>query len=331
MMKKITLDLKSSPVFSELGQSARRWSVALITAITTAVMSLPAFSAAPEIFTPLPGKPRLANLEIEIWPEYDRSAVLVFLKGKLASGTGQAISLRLPVSSGGPAAVAQSNAAGGKLLNLPYERSDDKNFVTLTIQPPERFFHIEFYDKLDTANQKREYRYLWPGDIAVEQLSVHVQQPATSTGFAITPKFGDSAPGGDTLTYWTKDLGAAPAGKGVPITVRYTKNDARTSMELLGPPPPSAADAQASSKLDFSTPSVTDSTVPDSFDRVAYWTVAILALLAAIAVGFLWRRRGKPVAVAGRAGFCTQCGNAFRAEDRFCSKCGAAVSVGTTG
>ena len=71
-------------------------------------------------------KARLAHLEIEIWPEYDQSAALIILKGELAADSARAVSLRIPAASGGPIAVAQASAAGGNLLNMPYERSDGK-------------------------------------------------------------------------------------------------------------------------------------------------------------------------------------------------------------
>jgi hypothetical protein len=327
-MNKMTTDSNRRPGDTKPARGARRRAAAAITVLALALMCLPAFAADLELLTPLPGKSRLANMEIEIWPEYDRPAVLVFLKGEVASGVGQSISLRLPATSGGPSAVAQTSTAGGDLLNLPYDRIDAKDFITLRIQPPGRFFHVEFYDKLDTANAKREYRYSWPGDLTVDHLSVHVQQPSSSGNFTITPKFTDSAPGSDTLIYWTKDMGAAPAGKALPITIRYTKSEARTSKELLGATSSTVAGAPATSAAisDSRPVSDSDSAMPGSVDPLVYLIPAvILALLAAVAAVFLWRRRRALHGAAGGAGFCTKCGNPLRGEDRFCSKCGTAV------
>jgi hypothetical protein len=293
-----------------------------IAVLAVTLACVPAHAAEMELLTKLPGKSRLVNLEIEIWPEFDRPAALVLLKGELANA-GQSISLRLPVSSGGPAAVAQSIAAGGNLLNLPYERIDGKEFITLRITPPERFFHIEFYDKLDTGKEKRDYRYQWPGDIAADHVSVHVQQPAAVTNFAITPAFTDGAPGGDTLTYWTKDMGAVPVGKTLPIAIRYTKTDARTSKEILGPSASASAAAPAAD-----APLTSASPVAYSFDARSEWISAAIFVLIGVAGGvLLWHRRSKPSKPAAAAGFCTKCGNTLRTDDRFCSKCGASVTV----
>lgn len=84
------------------------------------------------------GNPRLASLNIEIWPEYDRPAALVILKAVLAQGVmlPAAVTLRLPASSGGPSAVAFSSTAGGDLLNLKHERESAGEFVTLKFDVP---------------------------------------------------------------------------------------------------------------------------------------------------------------------------------------------------
>jgi zinc-ribbon domain len=152
------------------------------------------------------------------------------------------------------------------------------------------------------------------------------QQPSTSTAFAITPEFSDSSPRNDTLIYWTKDMGAVPEGKALPITIGYTKSNARTSKELLGTITSAAADAPAASTLLSGLPA-SDSDESGPVDpRVHLVLAAIFALLAAVLAGFIWRRRRLAVTAATDAGFCTQCRNPLRAGDRFCSKCGAAVS-----
>jgi hypothetical protein len=322
-MNKMTIGSNRQPGHATRVRDARYRLIAAIAALAVALVCVPARAADSTLLNKLPGKPRLVNLEIEIWPEYDRPAALVFLKGELAAVAGQTISLRLPASSGGPAAVAQSSTAGGNLLNLPYERIDAKDFITLRIRPPERFFHIEFYDTLNTAREQREYRYLWPGDLAADHVSVHVQQPSGASAFAITPAFTDNVPGNDTLLYWTKDMGASPLGKALPITIRYTKSDARTSKEMLGPAQPAAA-----ATLDADALPNADAAVPGSFDPRTDWIpAAIFALLGVVGCGFLWRWRRMSVNAARGPGFCNQCGNPLRADDRFCSKCGAAVSA----
>jgi len=279
--------------------------------------------------------PRLASLEIDIWPEFDRPAALVILKAEIAGDVTlpASVSLRIPSSSGGPAALAYAASADGELLNLAYQRTDTQpNFIALTFSTPERFFHVEFYDPLRTDNTNRNYTYVWPGDLPVDRLSVQVQQPAGATELSGQPELGAGAVGPDGLTYRQADLGAFDADQTLTIDIRYQKTDPRTSAEILGlatPTPPAAAARTGSD------------------DGAPRWLL-LLPLLAALVIGasvvILWgRRRWIPSTstrrleragrrrddAAGRrenaAGFCPQCGNPLRSGDRFCPECGAAV------
>lgn len=96
--------------------------------------------------------PRLASLNIEIWPEYDRPAALVILRAALAESVKlpATVTLKLPAASGGPSAVAHSTAADGNLLSLNYDRAKAGEFITVKFETPSRFFHVEFYEPIPT-------------------------------------------------------------------------------------------------------------------------------------------------------------------------------------
>jgi hypothetical protein len=269
--------------------------------------------------------PRLASLDIAVWPEFDRPAALVILRAEIAGDVGlpAAVSLRIPASSGGPAALAYAASADGQLLNLVYQRSDAQDFITLTFSTPEHFFQVEFYDPMAVAAVDRSYTYTWPGDLAADKLSVELQEPAAATGLSVKPELGPGEVRPDGLTYRQADLGAFGAGQTLAIGVRYQKTDSRTSTEILA----------AGTGSDEGAP--------------VWLVVALLALvvLAVCAGGIaLWRWRERQIVTpSGRAAraarrrekatgqresgtnFCPQCGAALRARDRFCPECGAAV------
>src|SRR3990170_4290140 len=161
-----------------------------ILTLILAVMLLPAFAAAPSARDVAKGKPRLASLQIEIWPEFDRpAAALVILKGEIAAGVPlpAAVSLRIAAASGGPSAVASSAGLDGNLANLKYDRKDAGEFITLKFETPERVFHIEFYDPLVTSAPGRSYTYAWMGDLPTDRLRVIVQEPATARDLSVQP------------------------------------------------------------------------------------------------------------------------------------------------
>jgi len=286
-----------------------------------AILPLPALAAAASASAAPKGNPRLASLHIEIWPEYDRPATLVILKGEIAPDVALPVpvSVRISALSGGPSAVATSSAASGGLLNAQYDREDAGDHITLKFKAPERFFHVEFYDPLATRAPERSYTYVWPGDFAAEQVDVVVQEPAAASKLSVQPNLDAEASGPDGLRYRSGKLGALVSGKQLPIKITYTKTDSRTSTEIFPP------------KVPATTSSSDQSPAPGMSGETSIWamiaSVALPLILGAGAGFLLWRRRERASAAeAGSAGFCAKCGAKSAPGARFCSKCGAALS-----
>jgi len=284
--------------------------------VVLTILVLPAFAAAPPTGNAAQVTPRLASLRIDIWPEYDRQAALIILKAQLSPDTllPAVVSLRLPAASGGPSAVAFASAAGSELFNLQHEVTSTGNDSTLRFTAPQRFFHIEYYDALATGSSLRTYTYVWPGDLAVDRLSVRFQEPATASDVSVLPDLGPGTAGPDGLFYRTLDLGAYEAGKQLPVAIRYAKPDSRTSVEIL--------------KLN--TPAAKSPGPAGLFESNPAWTVFV-TIVVALTVGlglaalwWVWRRRRAASGVRPAiAGFCSQCGSALARDNRYCSSCGA--------
>ena len=272
--------------------------------LVLAIILLPALAAGPSSGGAPKGNPRLASLQIEIWPEFDRLAALVILNGELAADVAlpAAVSLRIAASSGGPTAVASRTGPSANLFNLKYDRKNAGDFITVSFEVSERFFHVEFYEPLATGTPERSYTYVWPGDLAADRLSVIVQEPATASNLAVQPKLDAAVAGKNGLFYRSAELGALEAGKHLPIRVSYTKTNPRTSEEILKP-----------TALDSSP--------------VPIWILALAAAGLVIGAGAAlvwWRWRGNmSEEPPGGAGFCSKCGAQSASGDRFCSKCGA--------
>jgi hypothetical protein len=260
--------------------------------------------------------PRLASLTIEIWPEYDRPAALVIVRGVVADDVKlpAAMTLRLPAASDGAAAVAYSTSADGNLLNLPHEQAKSGDYVTVKFQLPERFFHVEFYAPIATGDAARTFRYTWPGDLAVGRATLIVQEPATAQGLVTEPELKELSSGAAGLNYRSGDLGALAAGKAVPVTIKYTKSDARPTVDIKGlrtaqPAPPSAPAPAAPVAASSNLP-------PWVLPMTAF---VALGLVSALLVVLMWRRRQAP----GSSAYCRKCGAPLRQGDKFCGKCGA--------
>jgi hypothetical protein len=293
--------------------------VLVIAMLLFGIMPRPALAADPASRSATQENARFASLVIEIWPEFDRRATLVILKGELPADLAlpAAVSLRIPASSGGPSAVAFGTAARGELFNLAYDRADADDFITLRFKAAQRFVHIEFYDLLATGAPDRRYTYVWPGDLAVDQLSVRVQEPAAASNVSVQPDLGTGFAGPDGLVYRTAALGALDAGRQLSIDLRYTRTESRTSAEILNLNAPESA-SQATT---------------DSVQVFPRWlllvVVIIVALVALTGVAALWwHRRRKALSAGPGSAFCPQCGNRLISGSRFCSTCGTPVRNG---
>lgn len=307
-------------------QRARSGLAARRAAFALALLLLPAVAHAQAAGAPT-SNPRLASLNIEIWPEYDRPAALVILRGALAESVKlpAAVSLRLPKSSGGAAAVAYSATADGNLLNLKHESATTGEFITLQFETPERFFHVEFYEPIATTSPARSFRYAWPGDLAAERIAVVVQEPASASEIAVEPKLDGTSTGQNGLHYRSAELGALEAGKSLPITVRYTKVDARPSAEILKPKGSDLPVAPAATPVagpHGAAAAAASSGWPDWVFPLA--GLMLLGLGGGALILWQWRRAALPQAPAGHA--CAKCGTAQAFGNRFCSACGAKMA-----
>lgn len=295
-------------------RGAMRWLVFLV-----------ALAIAPALALAQPkGNPRLASLAIEIWPEYDRaSAALVILKGELAADVKlpAKVALRLPKAAGGPSAVAFFRAPGSGALNLAHDVEETAEATVVRFEAPERVFLVEFYEPFSTALPARSYTYTWPGDLAAERVTVVVQEPATSSGLEVEPKLERSATGNDGLRYVSADLGAQAAGKALPIALRYSKPDMRTSVDIVKPKGDATAPAAATPSAPSPASGAASGNVPIPGSVIALLAIAAAAIGAAL-LFFWWKMRATPPAKLAH-GACTQCGAPRRPGDRFCGKCGA--------
>jgi len=282
------------------------------------------------------GPLRFAELEVDLWPEYDRTDVLVIYKVKLTSDVQLPadVTLKIPADAGEPFAVAVRQVDGA-LLNATYERQVEGNWALITITATMPEIQLEYYDpqiKIDDRN--RNYTYVWPGDYAVEAMRIVVQEPVGASQMNIEPDLGSfSQVQNDPMRYYLMDVGAPKANENVSVAVSYSKDTDILSIESL--------QIQPSAPIDGN-----DGSGPSGIVTYLPWIIGGLGVLL-LAGGGLWywrlnavqssappkkRRKNKgPIkspeqisAANGKDGvFCHQCGKRSATGDRFCRSCGA--------
>ncbi len=285
----------------------------------------------------------LESLEVELWPDYDRESVLVLLSGTLPANTPLPATLIFPLPDGADFNVVARITPDNVMTDQGMTPQIGQNQVTFTM--PDSRFRVEYYQPYTATDSQRAFRFTWQSDIAVEQMSVTIQQPVAATNMTVVPIPISVGQGQDGLTYHVLPGQAVAAGDSYNVEVGYTMSTPRLTQSF----------SNSREELPFLE------AVPvgeSEFD----WQLLIVVLGGLILVGTaVWyavsqqaankRRPAKPrpqrtrqpaqkTAVsppraAGKANFCHQCGQSLEPADKFCRSCGTAVkkqgSLGTQG
>ena len=279
--------------------------------------------------------PRLASLDIALWPEYDRPEMLVIYRGAFDAGTPLPVSveLRIPASAGEPTAVAFVTEDGQR-FNQTYTTREEGDWLVVSFELETLNFQLEYYDTLpvDPAGQ-RAYTYSYAADHAVGALGLEFQVPPTAEAFALEPAADSVVQEADGLTYHLVSAGSLVQGEERSWTLAYQKDNTDLTVESFVQPTAPVA-APAAGNGDNST--------------VLVFLVAFVALVAVGAGAFWLGRRTQPAPVApepprrakrrgsgrgpgqsplgsSQALFCFKCGAQLRSDSEFCHKCGAPV------
>ncbi len=280
---------------------------------------------------------QIRSLEISMWPEYDRPAVLVIYRMRLSSPPSMPVKVSVPIPAkvGDPHAVAM-RGEDGSLLVAPYTRDVQGEWATITIESTSPEVQLEFYQDLQLDGDRRSYTFRWPGGVAVDSVAYEIQQPYAAGSLEISPPPQGEVTGPDGLLYYSADLGALESAQQLDITFTYSRSESRLTAELLQSIPP------------LSSPAATQGRTPDLMEMLP-WLLGGFGLLLLVVGGVLYwrlgreptvsssrRRRRRPRAaedslestaseprVEGPARYCHQCGARVGEADRYCRNCGA--------
>jgi len=238
---------------------------------TTAVTQLPATPAA-----------RLDRLEVSLWPEYDRLAMLVLYRATLApqAKLPATVTLPIPAIAGMPHAVA-TRGADGQLLNAQFTREVAGEWARVVILTNSPAVQLEYYAELATDGSKRRFAFSWPGGPEIGALTFEVQQPPTATSLTLTPAAASQSVHDDGLTYHRADLGGVKSGATARLELTYEK----PSASLTAPQSPVSAPQQGEA-----SPGAAPGGEPTSPTDPAL--LMVFGLVAVIVVAFFMATRG---------------------------------------
>jgi hypothetical protein len=279
------------------------------------------------------GAPKLNSLGVDLWPEYDAPKVLVIYRIVVSPDTSLPVDLtfRIPAAAGEPNAVANLES-NGTLTNINYNRQVDGDWASISFTATMPELQMEYYDPgLVKQGNQRQFEYRWLGDYAVDDMTVQVQQPVGASNMGLAPA-ADSSAVTDGLTYYTKQVGALPAGQSFSLNVSYQKDTDTLSAESLQVKP--------------SAPLTETSSTERALITALPWALGVLGV-ALLVGGAVWywqsgkkrvsaqtrRRRSstgqepREPAVSEGYVYCHQCGKRAGPGDRFCRTCGTKLRL----
>ncbi len=272
---------------------------------------------------------KFASLDVQFWPEYDQPSVLVIYDFSLNDvPLPVAVSLRIP-SNADLHAVAENQ--NGSLIDVEHQPSTvEGNWSVVTFNVTDQaVYHIEYYAPLQKQGIHRQFVFNWPGDYAVDNMTVRLQDAVNAKNITSDPALPNVMADKDGFVYHSGTFSNLPAGENFKVSVSYDKSDDTLSASSLSVQP------GGNGSLD-----------QPAFD-LNQWLPWILGIIGIILVvgGALWYW------LAGRSGsrsksrkrhtvedeeeeegndenestniYCSQCGKRAHASDRFCRACGA--------
>ena len=263
----------------------------------------------------------LKTLTVQLWPEFDRPAMLVIYDFTLPDNTSLPIDITLHIPTDATLIAVAYAPSGSNLLNLPYQDPYEENgwqVVNVTVDTA-AIYHIEYYAPLTRSDEQREYIYRWPGDYAVETFNVSVRPALDTTEITTDPQMRSATTEGSTLSTLEWGTSNLTTGEELPIRITYTKSSDRLGV----------------SDQPFETGTVDESTQGRvSLSNYLPYILGGLGVLLIVVAGlYFWQTsKGKPAPRRrhrsrdeesdGEEVYCHQCGKRAQSGDRFCRTCG---------
>ncbi|HSV85688.1 MAG TPA: hypothetical protein VLH85_03880 [Levilinea sp.] len=272
------------------------------------------------------------RMQINIWPEYDRRSILVIYRFTLAAGTSlpAEITISIPAAAQAPFNLAFEDV-DGLLYNLDYTLQQNGRWVDVSFTAPSLGIQLEYYDPdFEREGDRRRYEYTWPGNYAVNNMVVLVQQPVNATSMTISPDMGSGRLGPDGMTLFSASIGEVDAGRTFTYSIQYEKPDGELVIQPLTVRPTDALSSQTMGRT--------------TMMELIPWVLGALGVLLISAGTYWYWRAGREVPEPARKRhvsargkdepvveqelvYCHQCGKRAATGDAFCRTCGTKLQI----
>jgi hypothetical protein len=275
------------------------------------------------------GETIINELRVKLWPEYDRSDLLVIYDFTLAPGTVTPTTLNMRVPADADiTAVAQQTPTGLFVVNFKTGVKGDWQTVTFDVTDKSAY-RLEYYVPIQKKDSTRQFNFIWPGDYAVNTLVVEAQEPPKTTDFTTNPVLPNVETTTDGLSTHSGTFGSLKKDEQWTLQANYS----RTTDELTvsgQPVQPSGGTLDGNASWSAS--------LLDFFSRNPLYILGFLGVLLIFA-GLIWywqtgpsgrskksRRRHVSHSESNTSDeqiYCPQCGKRAQPADKFCRACGS--------
>ena len=279
------------------------------------------------------------HMEIDIWPEYDRPAVLVIFHISFSSTSSlpARVSLRIPASAGDPYYVAMKDL-DGMLYDLEYSVIPDGDWNRIEFVTSSQDLQIEFYKPyFNKSNVSRGFFFSWISDYSIQDLSINIQQPRTAMDMVIQPDPGAGIVNPlDGLTYYKMDYGNIEKGGALTVSLLYVKTNNDLSASTVPVKPVSALPGQRTiwQSIESVLPSIWGNRNLIITVSLLLGALLLFTLLLVLVRGPVVKRsprsktdqnnsKSRAASKEEKEFYCFQCGKKARPGDVFCRTCGS--------
>ncbi|MBL8101657.1 MAG: hypothetical protein JNM02_03930, partial [Anaerolineales bacterium] len=174
----------------------------------------------------------IANMTVQLWPEYDQPSMLVIADFQLDSATALPADVTFTIPQDANLIAVAAVSADGSFLNTPFEGPTDNGesqTFTITINQS-TVYRFEYYQPLSFNGDQRIFSYLWDGAYAVTAFNVVVLEPGDVTAFSMTPNY-QSVSQQNGSNYYDSGIMQLASGEQFTLNLDYKK----TTSALVAP------------------------------------------------------------------------------------------------
>lgn len=265
----------------------------------------------------------IANMTVQLWPEYDQPSMLVIVDFQVTAATALPVDLTFKFPKDANLIAVAALTGDGSFLNAVFDGpKDDGEWQSFTLTVSQSsVYRFEYYQPLTFNGNQRIFSYLWDGSYAVDAFNILVLEPIDATSFAMDPAY-ESISQENGSNYYDSGIVQLASGEQFILNLSYDK----TTDTLIFPP----QGIQPAAPVDESTPGRV------SLNNSLPYIIGGLGVVLIIGgIMYYWqagrksfkspRRRAHAATEEESAEdtYCPQCGARAKAGDRFCRVCGA--------